>query len=152
MINTIGTIANIIIAVCALFLSYVAGREPLSHWIGIKNFYIDFYFAPDHDIRQGSAFCFYIYNKGITPQIYRYIKNERGRPIVLYAPGGGYRKMKPREAKHFCIYLTPSFIKTLEKSKSLFLVNHLNKRKKFASKKDIQRELKKYREHIDKKS
>ena len=136
---------------CSFFIIYIKSRQAFRWW-GIRNFYVDFYFAPDHSERDGSAFAFYIYNKGTTPQIYRYVLNERGRRIGLYNFSVGDRIMKPMQGKYFHIYLTPSFIKTLEKSKSLFLINNLNKKKKFASKKDIQRELKKYREHIKKDS
>ena len=150
-INAIGVIAQVIIAFCALFLLYISSQDKLSRWWGIRNFYVNFFFAPDHSKRDGSAFAFYIYNKGTTPQIYCSILNERGRHIGLYDFNSlRYKIMRPMRGEHFFIYITPSFIKTLEKSKSLFLVNNRNKKKKFASKKDIQRELKKYREHISK--
>ena len=134
-------------------LSFIASQEPISRWKGVKNFHVNFFFAPDHSKIDGSAFGFYIINKGITPQDFCYILNERGKVVKIFDFfTKGCRVMQPMQGEHFYIYMTPSLIKILNKSESLFLINNIHKKRQFASKKVIQQVLKEYQDHIDKSS
>ena len=152
-INAIGTIAQVIIAFCALFLAYIASQEQISIWKGIKNFCVTIHFIsrpPKEPTKRTPAFLVIIFNKGLTSQSFNFILTDTEKLILL--GNIDEHKMAPGHSWNFFLDINPYILETLEESKALFLVNHFNKKKKFASKKDIQKLLKEYKEHINKKA
>ena len=159
VINAVGVLAQVIIAGCALFLLYVSQWEKLSAWWGIRSFSGEFDFYEDKD---QAGFSVSIKNNGKTKQEVTYILNNLGFSVYLFfrmpPAHESFGVMRSPHSHKFM--LGPGQRETvlldgkevladLEISKSLFVVNNLG-RKKIASKKDIQRALEKYREHIKK--
>ena len=151
-------IANIIIAVCAIWLSYISSQEAISRWRGIKNISGQFAFSEknilnlDSKLSNEPGFVVIIQNKGLAPQGLTTISDGGSNPIrILFnskkTPGVmlNYGDLKMEFFK-----ATPFLVDKLKKSNGLFVTNRLGKKKKIASKNKIKGVLEAYKKYLKK--
>ena len=151
-INTVGVIADIIIAGCALILLYISHREHISSYWGIKRLtgFLMFSVYIDH-LEECPKACIavFIRNNGLVRQEVRYLVDKGGLSLkdLFEPPSRQDIEITPGNVREISLSLTPQMIKYLEKAGSLSLCNKFGKKKKIASAEDIQRVLKEYREY-----
>ena len=136
-LNIVGSIANIIIAVCALFLSYIANQEQISRWRGIKNIYGNIFYSKDGPLYKEPAFMIAIQNKGLTPQNITMIQDDKNNNLhfFLHKNGQPTFMLDPGMGIPVFIKIKPGVLKILKNAKGLFLLNTIGKKKKIISKK-----------------
>ena len=147
MIENIGNIAQLIIAVCALILSFIAGQKQISLWRGIKNINCRLLFDKNSLFNNGKpAFMFFIQNKGLTPQNIAFIQNDKKETIRLFIDKEKRQPfiLNPGQGVGIALNIDEELLRKFKNADSLLLINGLGKSKKIETKKTIQKVLKLY--------
>ena len=149
--NKIRQWVNTCIALFALVISgslgFIANREHLSSWRGIKNLSGFIYFQKDDPFYGKSGFIISIKNNGLTPQDIAFIQNDKKEQIDLFIDTENNLELtlKPGGTTGLFLIITPDVLRKLKNADSLILFNNMGKTKKIISKKEIQKALESYK-------
>ncbi len=147
-ISTVGIVVNTIIAICAIWLLYIANSEQRSWRKGIKNLSGSIAFYKDHPIYGKSGFMIAIQNTGETPQNIAFIQNDKKEHIHLFInhKNKPHFILKPKEPVVFFLDIKKTgMLMKLEKADSLILFNNMGETNKIIKKRAIQRALELYK-------
>ena len=151
MINMVDVIADTIIAGCALFLLYITQQEKISLWRGLKNFSGGLRYTTQNveGLYTEEGFDIFVRNGGLVSQSVNYIADKKGGLPLCFFKSLDQRNLEVKPGDVLSVFLsaTDDNVRDLKNAKGLFLVNRFGKRKKIASKKDIQEALKTYRKY-----
>ncbi len=158
MIDTIAVYVNIFLAVVnsviaglTFWLLFIVSAEKRSFSKGIYNLSGSLQFIPEGCYgNETEGFEIFVINKEVTTQEVTNIMDDAGRYIYHFSnpvikPGMKHRGFLEEypdimEGPH-------EVVDILKKAKKLFLVNRFGKKKRIASKKDIQEALKDYKKY-----
>ncbi len=139
----------IILSICLLITSRVANQEQISIQRGVKEIDCRTGFPKEVFLKSSSSdsapmFIIVCKNNGLSSQTITWVGNNKKQPIYVF-PFQNKKQKKIgktlRRGESFLIPINQQLLQTLENSNGLFLYDIMGKKKKIASKKDIQNSL-----------